>query len=668
MILAPLDGLEKGVFSDCPRLSSVTLPDGMSAIGEGVFLNCAGLTAFNFPASLRGIGESAFANCTGLTELAFPANLKTIGFCSFSGCTALERLALPNGLIQIDQSAFANCSALTSVTIPTSVMTFGIQVFSGCSELSEIRVDPANRWFCDMDGVMFSADGKMLIAYPNGRTGGYVVPEGVESIYYRAFESCSALSSLVLQPGLTELNSIIYNCPALTELTVPETVTHINAGVFSRYSCPALTDVFYSGTEEAWNEITIDSNNDKLESAALHCQRAVVLDCGENGSLSAEVDALPVSYALDGCSVTLIVTPDEGYQLDTLTVMRGEEEISVTDNSFTMPLGSVTVTARFRPSLLVSYEPNGGDSAPETQIKIVGEALELSSEELTREDSVENILVTLDANGGSVNPRRLSASRFISYDFTGWNSLPDGSGEHYAPGGYYTADESAVLYAEWELSVEESPVFLPTPTREGFVFLGWGAESEAVEGITGYYMPEASVTLCALWMKTYAVTYDPNGGENAPEAQVKTPGEALELSGEIPVREGWYFIGWAERADAEAPDYLPGGSFTRDEDTVLCALWAQPDLVLPAALTEIEEEAFSGGAFRFVKLPENTRRISALAFAACPNLRFAILPAGLTEIDASAFEGAEGLTILGEEDSPAERFAEARGFGFIPLG
>ena len=92
-----------------------------------------------------------------------------------------------------------------------------------------------------------------------------------------------------------------------------------------------------------------------------------------------------------------------------------------------------------------------------------------------------------------------------------------------------------------------------------------------------------------------------------------------------------------------------------------------PDCVLPAFLTEIGEEAFSGAAFRYVKLPETTTVIGRLAFAECPNLRYIYIPAATTDIDRYAFVDVTDLTVFGKAGSCAETFADARGFHFVAV-
>ena len=83
----------------------------------------------------------------------------------------------------------------------------------------------------------------------------------------------------------------------------------------------------------------------------------------------------------------------------------------------------------------------------------------------------------------------------------------------------------------------------------------------------------------------------------------------------------------------------------------------EPDLLLPADLKTIEEEAFAGTEFKVVKCPEGLEEIRTRAFAACTQLRQIYIPASTETIAEDAFEGCVGLTIIGKEGSAAERFA-----------
>lgn len=133
---------------------------------------------------------------------------------------------------------------------------------------------------------------------------------------------------------------------------------------------------------------------------------------------------------------------------------------------------------------------------------------------------------------------------------------------------------------------------------------------------------------------------------------------------ESPVWSGAVFAGWYEDAAYTKPF---------DFDTpimkhiILHAKWEVPDLVLPAELTRIGDEAFRGGAFRFARLAENTESVGRLAFADCPKLRYVCIPESVVSIDPQAFGSLEGLTLLGAAGSLAERYAEQHGFAFVSM-
>ncbi len=74
---------------------------------------------------------------------------------------------------------------------------------------------------------------------------------------------------------------------------------------------------------------------------------------------------------------------------------------------------------------------------------------------------------------------------------------------------------------------------------------------------------------------SYTVSFNANGGSDAPGEQIKLPDTALTLSSAVPVRDGYLFKGWATSANASTAAYQPGGSFTTNADTTLYAVWAK---------------------------------------------------------------------------------------------
>ena len=91
-------------------------------------------------------------------------------------------------------------------------------------------------------------------------------------------------------------------------------------------------------------------------------------------------------------------------------------------------------------------------------------------------------------------------------------------------------------------------------------------------------------------------------------------------------------------------------------------------LVLPTSLKTVGEEAFMGGNFTYVKMPEGATRIDSRAFAYCMNMRFIEIPTSTTSIATDAFDGVNGLTIIGKTGSYAQTYAETNGLIFSSSG
>ena len=128
------DEIGEKAFTDCSRLTSLTLPVGITSIGYDAFYNCSGLTSLTLPAGITSIGEYAFSGCSGLTSLTLPAGITSIDKYAFSGCSRLTSLTLPAGITSIGEFAFSYCSGLTSIYVyAEKVPRIGRYAFEGCA-------------------------------------------------------------------------------------------------------------------------------------------------------------------------------------------------------------------------------------------------------------------------------------------------------------------------------------------------------------------------------------------------------------------------------------------------------------------------------------------------------------------------------------------------------
>ena len=147
-----------------------------------------------------------------------------IGSYAFFDCGDLTSIEIPDSVTTIGYCAFNSCDGLTSIEIGDSVTTIDIYAFYNCKRLTSINVNENNDNYCSIDGNLFDKNKTTLIQYAIGKTN--------------------------------------------SSYTIPDSVTTIGEDAF--YNCESLTDVYYSGNEEQWDNIIISQGNNSLLKANIH--------------------------------------------------------------------------------------------------------------------------------------------------------------------------------------------------------------------------------------------------------------------------------------------------------------------------------------------------------------------------------------------------------------
>ena len=227
----PVTAISEKGFDKCENLISITLPDTITSIGNYAFRRCYKLTSITMPDSVTSIGSYAFDWCSKLTNITIPNSVTSIGSYAFESCSGLTSITIPNSVTSIGSYAFDWCSKLTNITIPDSVTSIGNYAFEQCSGLTSITI-----------------------------------PNSVTSIGNGAFSNCSSLTNITIPDSVTSIGSYaFFYCRMLTTITIPNSVTSIENSAFSY--CDNLTSVYYKGSENEWNQMSIDDNNILLTDA-----------------------------------------------------------------------------------------------------------------------------------------------------------------------------------------------------------------------------------------------------------------------------------------------------------------------------------------------------------------------------------------------------------------
>ncbi|MBR6792794.1 MAG: InlB B-repeat-containing protein [Clostridia bacterium] len=245
-----------------------------------------------------------------------------------------------------------------------------------------------------------------------------------------------------------------------------------------------------------------------------------------------------------------------------VAIQSAQQTFNSTGSSASTPSGSFSTTIKYT----VTYEANGGNCGQKT-----GYATSAST------------AVTLPT------PTR------SGYVFAGWYTAASGGTKVGGAGDSYTPSANITLYAQWgkpctvtynanggscgtaSEKYSGTALTLPTPTRDGYWFVGWydaATDGNKIGDAGATYNPSGEITLYAHWQEKveYTVTYNANGG-TCGTASATYQGAALTLP--TPTRTGYTFNGWYTAASGGDKIGDAGASYTPSANITLYAQWEQ---------------------------------------------------------------------------------------------
>ena len=252
-IIVGCDGIDGEVI--IPRTVSIEGDDRgchhiVRVIGDYAFSFCEGVRTIRIPETVIRIDSSAFSNCSELCNIV--VDERNEHYASLDGVLFSKDLKtlikypegkegnyrVPDGVEALGDLAFSRADGLTSVSIPCSLK--GDISISWCPNVISIDVDEGHESLSSMDGVLFNKDRTVLIRCPQGRSGHYIMPDGVHTIKDWAFSGCVLLVSVDVPECMETIGDWSFNeCHRLETISLPNGLGSIGNWAFS--DCVSLS-------------------------------------------------------------------------------------------------------------------------------------------------------------------------------------------------------------------------------------------------------------------------------------------------------------------------------------------------------------------------------------------------------------------------------------------
>lgn len=239
----PVTEIKSNAFTQCRKLTAVTIPKTVTTIGEYAFGECTALPSIVIPDSVTTMGKRVFKGCTQLTDVALPGSISSVPTQTFSGCTSLKNVTLGEGITEVCNQSFYNCNSLKEIVLPDSIQTINYVTFGNCKELTKVTVGK-NCSF--ISKAAFSSCPKMSSLYFSGNA------PGTDGQIISSFAD----------------NFIVYYPVGATGWTTPTWNGYITRSYSPTPSQPTMvtakptaSTVYVNGTVVAFDAYNINNNN-----------------------------------------------------------------------------------------------------------------------------------------------------------------------------------------------------------------------------------------------------------------------------------------------------------------------------------------------------------------------------------------------------------------------
>ena len=279
----PVKEIAQEGFAGCD-LTSVTIPKSVKKIGIAAFAYNYTLQKVTFAegCQIEEISQGMFGYCNAITEISVPDSVTSIGPMAFLNCISLNSVTA-NSVQSIGYQAFAGCTALKGITLPQTLTTIGEKAFYTSGLTGIVIPDNVH----DIESDVLDENGQ-----PKLDDKGNKITKITYGIGLGAFHTCVDLKYAVVGKSVQTLRSGAFGyCPAMEKVYLPKSLKSIE-GIYTEngkvpykhafQNCGALAEVYYEGTEEEWQALLKNVNNEPYTEKGERYDNSALINAHKN--------------------------------------------------------------------------------------------------------------------------------------------------------------------------------------------------------------------------------------------------------------------------------------------------------------------------------------------------------------------------------------------------
>ncbi len=358
----------EGIFSHCENLATVNIGLGLESLSSRMFSNTA-IEEITIPENVEYIGQEAFIDCSNLSNVVVENENAEIGAGAFSGCP-LKNIPIPTNATVINGETYKGSKA-KSVTIPNTVTDIMYGAFEDSTDLLDItmptHLDSLGRaafdntsWYDTKPDGYITIDDYILYGYKGDYNGDSIVniDKSISLLAGGVFENglhgdTSEIERIIIPDGVKAIPENAFDgCTNLKSVTIPKSIESIylsndNDGILHSAfnNCPSLTDIYYLGTQQQWNELLYSLDRYRLPNATIHfIDEIVPFRISVEESQTKKVYEINENFKSDEFAIRVLFSDGTEKTLTDGFTVSGFDSSALGTNNLTVSYGELTCT------------------------------------------------------------------------------------------------------------------------------------------------------------------------------------------------------------------------------------------------------------------------------------------------------------------------------------